>query len=224
MLRTALIATLAVFLAAAAGAQVAVGIKAGTLGLGAEVAFSLGPHLDGRLLASKYDYGLDYTASDIDYEGELELASVAALIDFRPGGGALRLTVGAVYNDNTLVGRSSLNELLEEELGQPLPVDLDLGTLVGEAQGNEFGPYVGIGFGNPLGSGSPWRFSFDVGVIYHGDVEVDLDIETTFPFDEVPGAQELVDEALAEEERELEAEADDYKFYPVISFGLAYRF
>ena len=208
--------------AAPAHAEVTVGGKVGTLGLGAEVAFGLSDQLNLRLAASAADHDLDYEAGGIDWEGSLDLASAAALLDWHPGGGRFRLTAGALFNDNTLEGRAPLRTLLEREIG-PRPPDLEVGTLVGTAEGDSVSPYLALGVSHrPRDTGI--SFTFELGAVFQGSPDVTLEVDTPLPIDAVPGGRALVDRLLAEEERELEAEAEDYEVYPVLSFGIGYRF
>jgi hypothetical protein len=208
----------------AARAEVAVGVKAGTLGLGAEVTFDLGQRVALRGGVAAYEEDLTYTASEIEYEGDLEVKDATLLLDFYPAGGGFRLTVGAAWNDHRLEGRAPLRALLTQSgvlpPGTLLPVDL--GTLRGEATVDPLGPYAGIGFGRAT-RGGRFGLSLDLGVVYHGDPQVELEADSAI-LALFPQLQPLVDAALAQETAELEREAEDYPYYPVVSFTLSYRF
>lgn len=218
-----LILVLLPLLAVPAGAQMAVGPHAGTLGLGAELSFGWSKAVVGRIVAAGWDQSLDVTAGGIDYDGDLELRNLAALVDLHPGGGSFHVTVGAVLNDDRLVATAPLSALLEDELGGiELPVGLDLGTLRGTARGKRLAPYAGLGWGNPLASS--WSLRFDVGVFYLGPPQVDLAAETTLPIDQIPGGQALLDRLLAEQKAALEDEVKDARFYPVLTFAVSWRF
>lgn len=217
-LATALVA------AAANGADgPAIGGRAGTLGIGPEVTFGLGEtvHLRAGIFAGDYDDTI--TERGIDYDGDLELRNGTVLFDWYPGGGVFRLTGGAALNDSELVGTAPLEDLLRREIPGLPPVTFDLGTLRGTTTVDPVGPYVGVGFGNPF-RGGRWGFTLDLGIVHHGEPEVDLVAETQVPIGIIPGGQAALDEALAEEEAALQEEVEDYRYLPVVAFGITFSF
>ncbi|MEM7480934.1 MAG: hypothetical protein AAF481_07145 [Acidobacteriota bacterium] len=226
--RSALFATLLVLIAPAAFADTAVGVKAGTLGVGAEITFDLSESVALRGGVATFDYALDYSAGGIDYDGDLELLDATLVLDWYPATKGFRITAGAGWNDHRLVGRAPLIDLLAGEIDIPqsllslLPIEL--GTLRGEATVDALGPYLGIGFGRATALGSsPWSLSLDLGVVLHGDPEVELTADSPL-LDEFPELRPLVDALVAAEERELEAEAEEGNFFPVVSVSIGYRF
>ena len=86
-------------------------------------------------------------------------------------------------------------------------------------------PALLIGWGNPF-RGGPWQLSFELGVLYQGEPQVDLTYRNgaDVQIDDIPGGRAFVDALLAEQERELEKELEDYTVLPVVSFTLSYRF
>ena len=215
--------------AAPAAAQLGVGLHAGTTGLGPEVSWGLGERARARAALAGFDQDLDVTASDVRYEGELELRHALLLLDWHPGGGGFRLTAGAAWNDNRLVGTAPLAELFADDLERLARqgIDLrgrDLGTAHAEATTDALGPYLGLGFGKAPAGGRGVGLTLDVGAIYQGPPQVELRAETPLPIDQVPGARQALDGLIADEERDIEDEADGYRFFPVVAVGLAYRF
>ena len=185
-----------------------------------------GERLAGRLGAYAWDQDLDYTVSSITYEGELDLLNLAALVDYHPGGGAFRFTAGLIYTQNEVRGRAPLTALLDEEdraLAQQIAQQLGLviGDLTGTLEVDPVAPYVGLGAGATRGG---WHLSFDLGVMYHGEPDATLQADTDLPLELVPGAEVALELLLAREEAEIEAETDDYPFYPVVALGVSYRF
>jgi hypothetical protein len=207
-------------LALPASAEVAVGARAGTLGIGPEVAFALGERLDARLVAGFFQYGTTYDQTGIEYDAEAELGSALLLLDWHPTGGAFRLTVGGGWNGTGVNLSAPAEELLRNEVPELPPLPFDLGTVDGRAEGQSFVPYAGFGWGKPFGGGR-WALSLDLGVVYHGEPEVELG--TTLPF-VLPGELQRVLDLLAEEqEAELEEELRDFTYMPAISLGLSFR-
>lgn len=199
------------------------GPRAATAGLGAELSFPLGGVFRGRLAAGTASYGLDFDSKRVTYEGDAELRSLLAVADLYPGGGGFRLSAGALLNDNRLEGDAPVRDVLLDN-DVPVPAGLELGTLHAEAGVDEVAPYAGLGWDRGPGGRRGWHLSLDLGVAYHGEPDVRLRLDTPIPVGAIPGGQALVDRVLAEEERELEEELADYRWFPVVGLALAYRF
>lgn len=217
--KSSALAMLAFALTANTGAQAqefAAGVKAGTLGFGVEVATSLANHLDGRLGFNYFSLDDSSALTDIDYDIDLTLQTFSALLDWHPLGNGFRLTGGAFYNGNEadVTSRTTGNV----EIGNQSFVIGPNDRVTGNVDFNKFAPYLGLGWGNYF-TGKSWlSVSFDVGVMFQGAGNIDLQAEG--PLSSAPG----VAAALAQEEREAEKEIEDYEFYPVISLGIAYHF
>ncbi|MFQ5761235.1 MAG: hypothetical protein ACE5HM_09715, partial [Acidiferrobacterales bacterium] len=100
----------------------------------------------------------------------------------------------------------------------------DLLTARGRLRFNDFAPYLGIGWGNTTRADRRLYYTFDLGVAFHGSPEVELNVRG--PLAEVVrehGASEL-NAFLASEEKRLEDDLKDADVFPVVSFGLLYRF
>jgi hypothetical protein len=225
--QTLLFFVLLSLLAAPAGAQVALTGKAGTLGLGAELALGLTPQLDGRLGVNAFSYSdADREASNIHYDADAHLRTVTALLDWHPGGGSFRLTGGAVWNGTRLDGHSRPSASGTYEIGGvQVPVAI-VQRLDARAEFNPVAPYAGLGWGNPIRSARRSGFALDLGVIFQGKADVKLTpvIPQSSPINTTPGAREVFDILLSREEQDLEDEASDYDLYPVVSLGFWYRF
>ena len=88
----------------AASAQVGVGIRAGTLGLGADIAFALSPNIQIRGGGGIQPVNPTFTISDIKYTVDLPGSFVNIGIDLLPTGGGLRIGGGILYKpDDTSI-------------------------------------------------------------------------------------------------------------------------
>jgi hypothetical protein len=226
--RTLALAVALAFLAriTPAGAQVAVTGKAGTLGLGAELTVGISPQIDGRLGVNAFDYSQRRSAGHNDYDATARLRTATALLDWNPGGRAFRLTGGLIWNDNRVDGRSIPSRFGTYDIGGvQVPVSV-VGRLDGRADFNQFVPYLGLGWGNPITSARRAGVSFDAGVMFQGEAKVHLTpvIPQGSPILIIPGAREALDILVQREERDLEDEASKYRYYPVVSLGVWYRF
>lgn len=207
-------------------ADVAIGAKAGTLGIGAELTVGLGRQVNGRVGFGAYQYSERREASDIEYDAEANLRAGTAFLDFHPGGRGFRLTAGAVWNGTTVEGSSLAPASGFYEIGGVnVPVSL-LGTLDAEADFDPIAPYAGLGWGNAVGTNQKVGFSFDVGAVFPGEADIELIpvLSPDSPIVNNPAARAALEILLDREERELEAEAADYDVYPVVSLGVTYRF
>ena len=104
---TTLAACLAAFAALAAPpavsaelGRVAFGVKAGTLGVGAEASVGITRHIAVRAGLNRFNLERDQEFGNIDYRLTPRLRSLTALLDLHPFGGAFRLSGGIISNRN----------------------------------------------------------------------------------------------------------------------------
>ncbi len=208
-----------------AAAELALGAGAGTLGVGVELTAGLAPQLHLRLGAHAGSYDDRREASDIEYDATARVRAGTALLDWHPGGGAFRLSAGAVYNSNEVEAESRTPPSGLYEIGDVLVPAALLGSLRGNVEWDPVAPYAGLGFGNPLAPGRRWHVGLDLGVVFQGEPDVTLTpvIPAGSPLNN-PAARALLDIELTKEERDLEDEAADYDLYPVVALGVSYRF
>jgi hypothetical protein len=222
-----LVALSFIFLGTPGRAEVAIGAKAGTLGLGAELTVGLSPQVNVRLGVNGYNYEDEgREVSDIVYDAEANLRTATALLDWHPGGRGFRLTAGAVYNDTSVEGSSLPPASGVYDIGGvPVPADL-VGTLDAEADFDPVVPYAGLGWGNAVAGNKKVGFFIDLGVVFQGKADVTLTpiIPADSPINTTPGAREALDILLRREEQDLEDEVADYDLYPVVAIGFSYRF
>lgn len=213
------------FLASAAGAQVALGVKAGTLGVGAELTAGLSRQVNARVGINAFNYSERRMASGIEYDAEAELRNATALLDWHPGGRGFRLSAGLVYNDTRIEGASRPPASGIYDIGGvPVPVAL-VGTLNGRIEFDPVVPYAGLGWGNAARSNRRTSFFFDLGVVFQGEADVTLtpEIPAGSPLND-PVARALLAFQLEREAQDIERDVADYDLYPVAALGLSYRF
>jgi hypothetical protein len=195
----------------AVSAELGVGVRAGTQGLGAEFGVGLTQWFGLRAGAYALDVDDTYDSTDIEYDGTLSLGGYGLLADFYPLKGGFHISAGILSNR---MGA-------DIEAVPTAPVDIggvtydpaQVGTLSGDLEFDDTVPYFGVGWGN-IAKGKRFGFLFDLGLVKQGSGQVSLTSSTG-----------LVDPAdLAAEAAEIEEDIEDYDFWPVISFGLAIRF
>ena len=204
-MRTAIYAVMGFVVAAAGSAHAAgIGVRAGTTGLGADVAWSVAPTLSARLGYStlKWNHDVD---TDIRYDGKLKLSNLSALLDFSPLG-PFRLTGGLVFNNNKYDVQSS-------DIG-------GAGNFSGSVKsGKSAAPYLGIGYGNVSGLGV--NFYADLGIMFQGSPRASLSANCTSPGS---GACTTLQSQVAAEEARLNDKLKNFKYYPVLNVGLTVGF
>lgn len=200
-------AVLVLALLAAGSAQAAgIGLRAGTTGVGADVAWGIAPTLSARVGYSALKWNHDVDTDTVRYDGKLKLSNFNTLLDFSPLG-PFRITGGLVFNDNKY------------------DVTGDAGAGGGSSisgtvkAGKSAAPYLGIGYGNVSGLGV--NFYADLGIMFMGSPRASLSANCG----SLVGASctALQDQAAAEQAR-LEDELKRLKYYPVLNIGLTVGF
>lgn len=192
------------------------GIKVSTLGLGLEVERSLSDSISGRIGVNYFTYGYSGTEDDIEYDFDLNLMSLSALLDWHPFKGSFRISGGAIYNGNDIDANAKSSETFD--IGDSTYTGAELGTLKGKIDFKDIAPYLGLGWDTSFGKNKSFGFLFELGAIYQGLPKVDLSADGPIASD--PTFQN----ELATEEKNLQSDLDSFKVYPVIAIGLSYRF
>jgi hypothetical protein len=217
----ALVATCLLGFGAAASADVGVSLRAGTLGAGADFNIGLAEKLNLRLGYSLYDYDATVEDTDVVYDGELKLRNASVLLDWHVFGGGFRISLGAVgaSTEVDVIGRPTGGFY---DIGDRTFTAAEVGDLNGKLKmGNSVAPYLGFGWGNTVDKGGRITFLFDIGAIYTGTPEVDLNVRCGAT---TASRCALLQQEVQREEDELSEDATEYELYPVVGLGLAIRF
>lgn len=197
---------------------VALTAKIGSTGVGADLTVGLARSLNLRLGAQAWTRSETRTEQEIEYDADLKLVSGELLLDVHPGGRGFRISGGAIVNGNEVTAVSTENAVYTLN-GVRYPVGL-VGRLEGRVETNTLAPYLGIGWGNAVAPGGPWRFAIDAGAFYQGKPKVSLTAHPLIPI----LLPERFEQDLEAERHDIEDNLDSYRFYPVISLGVSYRF
>jgi hypothetical protein len=194
----------------------AIGAKIGTLGIGGDLTTSVIPQVNLRASVQWFECSFDAQVSDIDYDVDLNLLNPLLLLDWYPFNGSFRISAGALFNASSIQLRG--RPAGEVEIGEQTYRADEVGTLEGDVEFDPVVPYVGIGWGNALGSSGHWGLTIDLGVAFIGSP--DLDLSANGPIASNPTFQQQ----LAQEKHDIQNELSDYNIYPVLSLSLFYRF
>ena len=196
-----------------------VGGKFGTLGVGLELSAPVASKHHARVNLNAMNYNISVEDKSINYDADVDLLSFGVLYDFYPYNRNLRLTTGLYYNGNEIaLSNDSSNAALGRYILGGVPYDLTGSKLTGQIEFNPVAPYVGIGYGSSVLGHKQWTFSVDLGILYQGEPDVELSASGPVTADATLAAN------LEKEEQELKDELSNLPFYPVVSFGIAYRF
>lgn len=216
----AAVAALACAAATGAVAQtspVAVGVNLGTTGIGLEAQFSVSDSLVVRSSADGLSFNRDETYSDIDYDGKLRSRTAGLFADWHPGGSAFLLSAGAYVGERKV--RLDAQPSGPVEIGGATFTPAQVGRIEGQAKMSDVQPFVGVGFDNTFTGDGAWGFRALAGVAFSKSPEVTLRATGgTFSNDPVFLAR------LRQEEQDLQDDADDFKYYPVVQIGVTRRF
>lgn len=203
--------------------------KVSTLGYGLEADYIISDKFSVRGQFNTLGYDDTFDEDGIDYDGELELSSYGVLLDWRPFGGNFRLSAGGFNVDNKITGSASGEGTYEigDEQYTVGPND-DLRLSADMELGDGFKPYLGLGWGHAPANKGGLLLSFDVGVLIQGDPEVNLAVrgsaEDQFGNPVDAGSDPTVQAELRKEEANMEDDLKNFDVYPVVSFGIGWRF
>jgi hypothetical protein len=204
-MKTAKNAIVVLALLAAGSAQAAgIGVRAGTTGIGADVAWSIAPTLSARVGYSTLRWDKEVSTSSVRYDGDLKLSNFNTMLDFSPLG-PFRLTGGIIFNGNKYDVRG--------DTGSGSSISGTVKT------GKSAAPYLGIGYGNVSGLGV--NFYADLGVMFQGSPRASLTANCGSLSG--PACTALQSQAAAEQGR-LQDELKNFKYYPVLNIGLTVGF
>ena len=190
-----------------------VGPKVGTLGAGLEASYLVNPYfsLNGSVNGFKYNRKLH--RDDVHYKGSLRMFTLGLTGNLHPFKNGFKVTLGAFYNLNQVKvsAAPSRNIHLSGRTYTPAQV----GRINGKVDFNKFSPYLGIGYDSAFYSNSPWSFNCDAGVLYQGRAKARVS---------ATGLSANNPQFLADLRKSVQKSADKFKFYPVLSLGVKYKF
>lgn len=225
-LETRLLERLATASATSARSGFALGGKVGTLGVGIEGVGAISPNFNGRLGFNYLGFSGEFNQRNVDYDGDVQLLNATGMLDWFPSSeSGFRVTGGLVYQNNRVDAIARSTETLEIG-GIEFPV-----SAVGQLQGtvtfpNTVAPYIGIGYGNSVRRGSGLSFNIDLGVLFPGSPQASLQATGSGVdmIEGIPELQNMLNDAIAQEENDIEEDLRWLGVYPVVSIGVSYQF
>jgi len=210
---------------------IGVGVKVSTLGIGGEVAVAVSHRSNVRFGFNSFSYRHTFDKDGVTYKGTLDLRSAQATYDlfffkeFHVSPGVL------VYNGNNVTANASVpggqsftlnNTNYVSDVADPVS-----GT--GKLTVYKAAPMLLVGFGNLVPRSRHFSTSFEIGAAYQGPPRVTLNLggsacDSTGLFCRSISSDPTIQANLVSEQAKLNKSTSPYKFYPVLSFGVGFRF
>jgi hypothetical protein len=210
---------------------IGVGVKVSTLGIGGEVAIAVSHRSNVRFGFNAFSYGDTFVKDGVTYKGNLDLRSAQATYDmfllkeFHVSPGVL------FYNGNQVSANASVpggqtftlsNTNYVSDAADPI-------TGTGKLTVYKAAPMLLLGIGNLVPRSKHFSVSFEIGAAYQGPPRVTLNLtgsacDSTGLFCRSISSDPTIQSNIAAEQAKLNKSASPYKFYPVLSFGVGYKF
>ena len=221
-----LVLVLAAPLSATAQGRNGLTIGAGSLGIEAIYTRNLNSYFDIVLGYSALDYNDTFTDDDGNsFTGSATIEAPRIGLQFFPLS-FLNMEVGMVFGAPDLSIAARPNGDDEFEIGNETYQSSEIGYLTGNVDfENETAPYVLLGIGRNVGGGL--GLSFSIGAIQYGGPSVDLRTEDcNFSFSDLQLSAACVSLAadVEVEERQINADLDEFELWPFARIGLTYSF
>lgn len=207
----------------AAETEIAVYAKGGTLGVGGGVGVALSNAFRARGEYTTYNYSpQSIETENITYDPDLDIRASALLLDWHPFRGNFRLTGGAIFNGNELLlrGQPAAGSAINYR-GRTYSM-AQVASLDGKVDFESTAPYVGFGWGDALDRAGHFTLLADIGVMFQGNGDVQLN--TTCNGAQMAAMCAQIDNAVNREKQAIKNELADYRYWPVLNVGIGYRF
>lgn len=206
-------------LAAQTSLAAGVGLRAGTTGVGGDLAVEIMPTLSARVGYSWLKFNTSVDSDNVEYDARPRLSNGNLFLDWSPLG-PFRITGGIVFNNNRIDvtavptgGTFTINNVV-------YPASA-IGHLDGKVEsGQAAAPYLGIGYGNVSGAGV--NFYFDLGVMFQGNPKASLTVTCGAALTAAQCAQ--LRSNVAVEAVDLQNSVSNFKYYPVANIGVTIGF
>ena len=212
----------------------AIQLSAGTGGLGVDVATPINTRVNLRGGAGFFSYHTSFVADDTPIDGSLRLGNIHAGIDWFLFGNSFHISPGVAFADP-----SEFNALIHINGGDVItlndqdyisdPADPIHGTALIKF-GTRFAPRLTAGYGNMIPhKDKNWTFPFEIGIEYIRrptaafaltGSSCDANGSSCAPIQNDPSTQVNINE----QQREITQDLAPVRFFPVIQFGVSYKF
>jgi hypothetical protein len=210
---------------------IGVGVKVSSLGIGGEVALAVTHRSNVRFGFNAFSYGHTFDKDGATYAGNLNLRSAQATYDLFLMQW-LHVSPGVLlYNGNKVTANVSVPGGQTFTLSNTSYVSDAADPIAGTGKLTVYkaAPMVLLGIGNLVPRSRHFSTSFEIGAAYQGPPRVALNLsgsacDSTGLFCRSISSDPTIQSNIAAEQAKLNKSASPYKFYPVLSFGVGYKF
>lgn len=187
-----------------------------TLGYGATAKLNMTNDLSFGLSFNNANLDTTQDIDGISYDLKANLNSFGPELEYHPFSNNISIFGGVRINKNTLDMTASPELTGTIRIGNTNYDVSEIVDIEGEVEFNKYSPLVGIGYNKSLGEN--FSFGGKIGVMYHGSPSLSLTANGSIA--DEPAFQEELDK----EATELRDSLSEFKYYPVASFGVEWRF
>lgn len=213
---------------------IAFDVNVGTQGIGMSLGYEFDKYLKMRVRGAYLDVNYEDTWGDGDGEINFDGTNAGIIFDYHPFGGVFHLSAGLNFSKTTLSATASAYHDLEgryELGGYSFEIVDNKAEIEGEYDWNDLQPYLGIGWSTNGDGDRSLYFTLDIGVNFIGSGKFSITnikglSDVRGPNGEDLGyvTKKIAEDAIREEGKDFFEIADDIFVYPVIQFGMGYRF
>jgi hypothetical protein len=220
--------------------RIAVGGGVSTMGINLQTAINVAQHFNVRGVGNFFNYtASNISSSGFTASGTINLATAGASLDYYPWANhGFRISPGALfYNQSainaTMVAQGGTSFTLDGYTYYSSQTNPVTGTAGVTLNKEKIAPTVSLGWGNMIPrKGGHWSFPFEVGAAYIGEPQLALalvsgqvcsDPAGTLNCQPVAGNSQLTSNLQAQQAKD-QKDLQPLRFYPQVSFGVAYSF
>lgn len=191
--------------------KVAVGVTAGSLGVGPEASVTVGRDVAVRSNVTFLNFSRNFDSDDVTYGGRVKLASVGLMLDYHIGGSGFFLSGGARLNRNK--ANAFATPTSSTFIGDREYTPAQIGTLNASADFAPIAPVLTTGYSGRLTKGL--KFGIEAGAMFMGGARFS-------PVTASGGGVQQAD--LSIERDRLKGDVSKYKVFPILQLSLGYHF
>lgn len=180
--------------------------------------YSLSPQFVLRGQGSFLDFDHDFNSSDVHYHGKLKSNLGGAFLDWHPASNAFFLSAGVDAGERHVDVTATPNSSASITLNGVTYTSSQIGSVAGRVRYADTSPVLTLGWDNTFDHAGHWGFRAQAGVLFAGDPSTHLTAYGPYASDPT------VQSNLRQEEQSLDRDARDFRYYPVVSAALTYRF
>jgi len=212
---------------------VGIGIRVSTLGIGAEAAVAVTHRTNVRAGFNAFAFSRGYDNNGVHYAGDLKWLSGEAHFDWFPFAGNLHLSPGLIaYNDNhvnaTATAPGGTSFKLSGTSYESDPADPVTGTA--KLDFNKVAPTLLLGFGNLVPRrGRHFSVNIEAGVAFQGSPIIALSLAGSVCNPSGTSCRTIASDPTVQsniqgQQTKISNDLSPFKYYPLLSLTVGYRF